>query len=304
MKNYKYISLLFIVTFIMGAEFPVIKIGLETVPPLLFISIRFLFAGLILYVIYSNKVRKEFKKDIIFPSFILSIFLFIGFLTANFGIKYTTATNSGFYISLVVLFTPIIGWLFFKKPIAKAVLICVVIIMVGIFLISTDSGTMNFNIGDLLCILSAIFYSLQIIYTALYVKRHNPLIISLLQIGFVSVWGFCGSLIWETLPKASSIGLYGWMSLIFTGVLATGFVYTVQSFAQTEVTPSNIGIIYSLEPVFSAILSYIILGERIGVKGIIGGTFIVLGAIIYNVLSLKSNRWKVFRRLSYYNKTS
>ena len=99
MKNYKYLSLLFIVTFIMGAEFPIIKIGLETVPPLLFIGIRFLFAGLILFLIYINYVRKTFKKDIIIPSFILSIFLFMGFLTANFGIKFTTATNSGFYIS-------------------------------------------------------------------------------------------------------------------------------------------------------------------------------------------------------------
>ena len=284
-KDYKYISLLFTITFIMGAEFPIIKIGMETVPPLLFIGIRFLFAGLILFIIYINYVRNAFKKDIIIPSFILSIFLFMGFVTANFGIKSTTATNSGFYISLVVLFTPILGWLFFKKPIAKEVLISVVIILVGIFLISTDSGTMNFNIGDLLCLLSALFYSLQIIFTALYVKRHNPLIISLLQIGFVSVWGFCGSLIWETLPKVSSISLYGWMSLIFTGVLATAFVYTVQSFAQTEVPPSKVGIIYSFEPVFAAVLSSIMLGERIGVKGIIGGIFIVSGALIYNILS-------------------
>ena len=116
-----------------------------------------------------------------------------------------------FIFPLVVLFTPILGWLIFKKPIGKETLICVVIILVGIFLISTDSGTMNFNIGDLLCLLSALFYSLQIIFTALYVKRHNPLIISLLQIGFVSVWGFCSSFIWETLPNVSSISLYGWM---------------------------------------------------------------------------------------------
>ena len=289
MKSYKYISLLFIVTIIMGAEFPIIKIGLKTVPPLLYISIRFLFASLILFIIYIKHVRSAFKKNIIIPSLILSFFLFMGFLTANFGIKFTTATNSAFYISLVVLFTPILEWLLFKKPITKEVLISAVIILLGIFLISTDSGTMNFNTGDFLCLLSALFYSLQIIFTALYVKRHNPLVISLLQIAFVSVWGCCGSLIWETLPKASSISLYGWLSLIFTGVLATAFVYTVQSFAQTEVPPSKIGIIYSFEPVFAAVLSSIMLGERIGVKGIIGGIFIVLGAFIYNILSFKSN---------------
>jgi drug/metabolite transporter (DMT)-like permease len=289
MKNYKYILLLIIVTFFMGAEFPVIKIGLETVPPLLFIGIRFLIAGLILFIFYFNRIKSAFKKDIIIPALILSIFLFMGFLTANFGIKYTTATNSGFYISLVVLFTPILGWLIFKKSMAKEVLISIAIIVVGIYLISTDSGTMSFNTGDMLCLLSAIFYSLQIIFTALYVTRHNPLVISLLQIGFVSILGFCGSLVFETLPKVSSIGLQGWMSLIFTGILATAFVYTVQSFAQTVVPPSNIGIIYSFEPVFSAVLSFIMLGEKLGIKGIIGGSFIVTSAIIYNILSYNSN---------------
>jgi drug/metabolite transporter (DMT)-like permease len=289
MKKYKYIILLLIVTFIMGAEFPVIKIGLETVPPLFFICIRFLFAGLILVVIYFKHVRDAINKDIIIPSFILSIFLFMGFVTANFGIKYTTATNSGFYISLVVLFTPILGWLFFKKSIAKEVMISVVFILAGIFLISIDSGAMNFNSGDLLCLLSAVFYSLQIIFTDLYVKRHNPLIISILQIGFVSVWGLGGSLIFETLPELGSIGLYGWICLVFTGVMATAFVYTVQSFAQTEVQPSNIGIIYSFEPVFSAVLSCIMLGEGMGIKGIIGGVFIVSSTIIYNILPNKSN---------------
>lgn len=289
MRNYKYISLLFIATIIMGAEFPIIKIGLKTVPPLFFIAIRFLFAFFILFIIYINHVRNVLKKDIIIPSFILSIFLFAGFLTANFGIKYTTATNSGFYISLVVLFTPILEWVFFKKSISKRIFLCVVISLVGIFLISTDSLSMNFNYGDLLCLISALFYSLQIIFTALYVKRHNPLIISLFQIGFVSILGIFSSCFLETLPKISSIGLYGWLSLTFTGVVATAVVYTIQSFAQTEVSPSNIGIIYSHEPVFAAILSYIMLGERIGLKGMIGGIFIVFSAIIYNILPSNTN---------------
>jgi drug/metabolite transporter (DMT)-like permease len=76
-------------------------------------------------------------------------------------------------------------------------------------------------------------------------------------------------------------GLIG--ALLLTAVLATGFAFSVQNWAQQFTPPAHTALIFALEPVFAALTSRLVLGERLGGKVFMGSALILAGMVISEV---------------------
>ena len=71
--------------------------------------------------------------------------------------------------------------------------------------------------------------------------------------------------------------------MVVTAVLATGFAFTVQNWAQQYTPPAHTAVIFALEPVFAALSSWAVVGERLGGKVLLGSGLILCGMIVSEI---------------------
>ena len=70
------------------------------------------------------------------------------------------------------------------------------------------------------------------------------------------------------------------LTITLTAVFATGFAFSVQNWAQQYTPPAHTALIFALEPVFAALTSRIVMGERLGAKALAGAGLVLLGMVI------------------------
>ncbi len=271
-KSTAFISL-FLVSVVWGATFPLVKASLDYITPLGFITLRFLLGFLILAVFLFKYLRGS--RDALLPGIILSIFLFLGYLFQTVGLKYTTSSHSGFITGLYVVFTPIFAIFIIKERISAKVAAAVVLALLGLYLLSNMSGGVNF--GDFLTLLCAIAYAIQVVLVAKYSRLHNPTTLTLIELAFVFLFSTGGWAMEGFYVEWNWIMIFG---VIFTGIFATAIAILAQTHAQRVIPSSHAAIIYTTEPVFAGIFSYIFLGETLGMRGMIGAGLILLGMLL------------------------
>jgi len=276
-KSLKADLALLLVTIFWGAGFPATKIALQTMTPYYHIGIRFAVASLLLSLLFFKKLR-NLNKSLIKPALILSSLLFATYAFQTVGIQYTTASKSGFFSGLAMLIVPLFSIFYQKTKLELKTIISVVTATLGLFLLSYTGSDFNFNIGDFLTILCSICYAWQLLFTGTYVQKHDAILLAIVQLFFVSLYGMAFAVILEPLPANMSVPSF-W-SLMFSAVFCTAFAFWMQTTAQKFTAASHIALIFTMEPVFGALTSFLLLNEMLGARGIIGGILIVSAMII------------------------
>ena len=275
-ENHKYNIYMVIATIFFGMTYVLTKICLNYSTELHIISFRFLIAFVISLIFLQKKIFPIKIKEILY-SLILSVLLFMVFITMTIGVKYTTATNASFLISLSVIFIPFFSWIFNKEKPKKSIFIVLIIALIGIMLLTLDKN-LEFHIGDILCLICSLLFSFHVLITERFVKNNNPITLGVLQFGGVAVLSFLVQYPIEkfTLPKNEKF----WISLMILSVFCTALAYIIQTVSQKKLSSTLIGLILSLEPIFSGIFGYFILNEYLSPQQYIGA-FLLLISIIY-----------------------
>lgn len=275
-ENHKYNIYMFIATIFFGMTYVLTKICLNYSTELHIISFRFLIAFVISLIFLQRKIFPIKIKEILY-SLILSVLLFMVFITMTIGVKYTTATNASFLISLSVIFIPFFSWIFNKEKPKKSIFIVLIIALIGIMLLTLDKN-LEFHIGDILCLICSLLFSFHVLITERFVKNNNPITLGVLQFGGVAILSFLVQYPIEkfTLPKNEKF----WISLMILSVFCTALAYIIQTVSQKKLSSTLIGLILSLEPIFSGIFGYFILNEYLSPQQYIGA-FLLLISIIY-----------------------
>ena len=275
-ENHKYNICMFIATIFFGMTYVLTKICLNYSTELHIISFRFLIAFVISLIFLQRKIFPIKIKEILY-SLILSVLLFMVFITMTIGVKYTTATNASFLISLSVIFIPFFSWIFNKEKPKKNIFIVLIIALIGIMLLTLDKN-LELHIGDILCLICSLLFSFHIIITERFVRNNNPITLGVLQFGGVAILSFLVQYPIEkfSLPKNENF----WISLLILSVFCTALAYIIQTVSQKKLSSTLIGLILSLEPIFSGIFGYFILNEYLSLQQYIGA-FLLLISIIY-----------------------
>ena len=299
MKKYLPETLLMLNTVIWGATFVIIKSALTDISPLLFISVRFLFATIILLP-FAFKIFRNINKETFLGGLLLGFLYFTGFSTQTIGLNYTTATKSAFITGTFIIFTPLFQILIERRPPSKGVIIGIFMALIGlIFLTSTGDSLLavfseinqNFNIGDFFTLICAIVFSLYLVYLDIISKKSDYKLLVFLQISVTGVCGILFSLlftVWEVEKVHFNFNYNLFFAILYTSVLATVLTTTIQTMYQKFVTPSIAGIILSFEPIFAAVFAFFMLNEKISNFGLIGCLLIFCGLIISEIYKKKN----------------
>ena len=274
-ENHKYNIYMFIATIFFGMTYVLTKICLNYSTELHIISFRFLIAFVISLIFLQRKIFPIKIREILY-SLVLSVLLFMVFITMTIGVKYTTATNASFLISLSVIFIPFFSWVFNKEKPKKSIFIILIIALIGIMLLTLDKN-LEFHIGDILCLICSLLFSFHVLITERFVKNNNPITLGVLQFGGVAVLSFLVQYPIEkfTLPKNEKF----WISLMILSVFCTVIAYIIQTISQKKLSSTLIGFILSLEPIFSGIFGYFILNEYLSLQQYIGALLLLISVI-------------------------
>lgn len=285
LKRYVADGLLLAVTFVWGTTFVLVQDAIQIIPVFVFLAIRFCVGGLILLapVIFTPSLRIHLKQRTIWlRGALLGIWLFLGYAFQTLGLLYTTPAKSGFITGLCVVLVPVFALLILKKRTPKAAWLGVAIATGGLFLLS-HSKTGGINVGDVLTLLCAITFAIQIVYVGKYAPAHAALPLAAIQILTVGVLSLMATAFTPVpvaqLQRELLHPTVLW-SLAITTVLATAVAYFAQMTFQQFTTPTRTALIFATEPVFAALASYLWTSDRLGPASWLGCLLILCGMLV------------------------
>lgn len=274
------------VAFIWGATFVVVQNAMSFVGPFSFNGIRFLLAGMILFIIQLIFMKKTPIKHVGYSSgagIIVGFFLFVGYLLQTFGLLYTTSSKAGFLTGLSIVMVPILSFIFLKQKANLFIVLGITAATIGLFLL-TAGDAFQFNIGDLLVLGCAVAFAAHILVNGFFSKKVSPLLLSTTQILAVGLFSSICAFLFEDWEKLFSMSLWTNRSFLFalllTSLFATSLAFFIQTTAQKYTSPTRVAIIFAMEPVFAAITGVLVANEQLSISAIIGCICIFLGMIV------------------------
>lgn len=283
---------LLLTALIWGTAFGAQSKGMDFVAPFTFNGFRSFIAILalgicLLIVWFRNHRNPNFRlvnnKKAIFGSLLCGLCLFFGTSIQQVGISMTSVGKAGFLSALYIILVPILG-LFLKKKLSPKIWLCVVISLIGLYLLCIKEN-FTIELGDFLILLSTLGFAVQILIIDHISNDINPILLSIIQFGVVGIL----SLFPITIIEKPTIGatIQAMPYLLFAGILSSGIAYTLQTVGQKYTNPTVASLILSLESVFAAFTGLIFLNEQMALQEFIGCLFIFT-AIILSQINFKN----------------
>ena len=264
------------------------KIGLDVIPPLFCLAVRYILAFLLLLPFTIKRLKANMTKGQIIPFIVISAFTAASFITCAFSLIYTTATNAGFLMSTAILFTPFLSYFVLKQKIDKKHALPIIIVVVGLYLLCSGGGSFVFGLGEFFGILCAVSGAGMLVFSSKYLKNSDPITVTVMQTGFTGLFCIIFALIFEDIPSLGSVPMVGWGVILYLAVGCTCIAYLLQNLSLRKVPATYVAMAFCSEPIFTAAASYFLLGEVLPLKGLIGAGLIMASITMASLMPQES----------------
>lgn len=268
-----------------GWSFVATKIAVEYVTPAELLALRYIFAiPILLGVMIAKKVKFPFEKQDKIAVALGSTIITIHFLIQITGLKTTSATNTGWIISISPLVMAFLAFLILKEKITYKQIIGIIVATIGIILLVSRGNFTELDwlssTGDWLVLASACTWAFYSIATRFVSQRQNPLAVTigvlgpsalviLVYVGFTSDWS-----------KFLQLPLKPVLAIIFLGVFAMGLAQWFWQAEMAKVGAARAGFFLYLEPLATTALAVPYLNEEFGPFAAIGGMMVLAGVYV------------------------
>ena len=287
--------LLLITAAIWGSAFVAQRVGMEFIGPHTFNGIRFLIGSAVLVPLviwlsrrlansnqaeYTDKPAKQGGSGLVWGGIIAGAVLFIGATLQQMGLVYTTAGKAGFITSLYIVLVPIMG-IALKQKAGLGIWVGAILALIGLYLLSITSD-FTLEYGDFLMFIGAFFWAGHVLVIGWLAPKYDPLKLSIIQFFVCGLLSMCVALVYETIIWADV--MLAMESILYAAIMSTGIAYTLQVVAQQDAKPSHAAIILSGEAMFAVLAGWLILGEILTIRGMIGCALIMVGMLVSQLL--------------------
>jgi drug/metabolite transporter (DMT)-like permease len=278
--------LLLAATFVWGATFIVIKSALADSTPLVFNAVRMAFAAIVLCAIFFRQLR-HLPAGALRAGFEIGTVMWLGYEFQTAGLLYTSASKSAFLTGLSVVLVPLLLAVFWGRHVNRYTLAGVAAALVGLYFLCVPAGQglslASLNRGDLLTLACALAFAFQIIILGRSAQHYGFAHLVPIEIAVCAAWMIV------SIPIADRHGFIRFTAamvwaLAVTALLGTVACFIVQAWAQRFTPPTHTALIFALEPVFAGVTSYILIGERLGRRGLLGAALILIGVLASELL--------------------
>lgn len=260
-----------------GMSYLFMALGASEIPAIELVALRCGLAFLALVLIFNRHLKKTFSWKLMGYSAFAGTLLFAVFYFLIVGVIDTSASTAGFLASTTVVIVPIIRATWTRKLPDLKTIIAIFIVLLGLFLL-TGADLSQLNFGAVMCLASAALYAIYIILSKCFVEKIDAMSLGIWQLGFSSLYALVGTLLFETpvLPHTGKV----WMAILGLALVCSAYGWVMQTVVQSYISAEFTSIMFSLEPIFTAIFAFLFFGERLAGLSYLGTLLIFLGVLI------------------------
>ncbi len=265
-----------------GIYFPFAKLILAKLAPMVFLVFRLGIGALVLFTL-SIRQRKSFairRSDIGIVVLAGLIGIVLHQLVQVIGLQHTTATNTGWILTLIPPVSGFLGWVFLKERIALRQVAGLIVAMIGVvFFVSRGAPIeLSFirNIGDVLALASVVTWSVYTVMTKSRLTTYDSLPISAIHMGL----GFVVFLLIGGRQIPSEIAVLDhveWLIVILIGIIPSGLAYYWWIAGLKRLSVVGTSTFLFVEAMTTSITGFLLLGEQFTIPMVAAGVVIIIG---------------------------
>lgn len=293
--------LLLLAASIWGVAFVAQSVGMDYVGPFTFNAVRSLIGGIVLvpFIFIFNKKDKmddtkndssqkayKDKRMLMTGGVSCGAILFAASSLQQIGIQYTTVGKAGFITALYIVIVPLIS-IFLRKSNTVKIWIGVILAVVGMYLLCIKQGESGLQLGDALILGCAIMFSFHILAVEYFSPLVNGIKMSCIQLFTCSFLSGIFMLCFETFNLNNILN--AWLPILYAGALSSGVVYTLQIIGQKGLNSTVASLIMSLESVISLLAGWVILGQALSKRELMGCIIVFMAIILVQLPERKNN---------------
>ncbi len=324
-RDLKAESLLILATFIWGGTFAAIKTALGDISPMLLVGVRFVLASVLgLPVLLQlrpggsgdsrlNPGKKSFLRYFT-PAvwgwgFVIGLGMLFGYAGQTIGLKYTSVARSGFITYSFVLLVPFLQFFILKKRPGWGNLLGLLIVFWGfsffidpyrtplsfrdytplrILEVGDFLGAGGLNIGDIYTLIGALGYAFYVVLLDRATRVVHPGAVTVIQMFFCGFFAMALSPLVETPVLIPTWRLAG--AMFYLIVLGSILALALMNWFQKQLSPLRAVLIYSTEPVFAALIAFVVFGNGMSEREILGAGLIVSGIVVSDIWNIFASR--------------
>lgn len=275
-----YGGLLILLCLFWGIGNPITKLTLQSITPFFCLAFRFSFAFLLFLALYYKKFIAAIRLDNAKEWLPVSLFTALAFIFGTLALDYANATTVGFLKALTVVFTPFLGYFLLKRPLYKRTLFVVAIVVLGMYFLCGNEGVFTFGLGETLALLSAATFAVALTLASKYVRNIGVEALSTAQAGMTAILTTIFAFMLEDYHILPQVPAGAWGGIVYLAIACTFLAYIIQNVSLRHVSAVFVTLAFCTEPIFTAIASRIILGERLTLMGLGGAALIIFGLVL------------------------
>lgn len=232
-------------------------------------------------IVFNKSIRQMTRFDFK-AGLLMGITNFIAYYLQTDGLRFTTPAKNTFITTMYVALSPLLLWIFWhERPRRKTYFVIpLALIGMGVLTNVTASG-LALNYGDLLTLISSIFWALQLIFFGKIASKASSPWVIIFMIGLIQgIAGWCVSFTTETQTFAHIHWLQALIPVALLAILVTFVAQGLQITAQKYTDATSAGLLLMLESFFASVLSVILGYDSLTHSLIIGGAILLLANAI------------------------
>jgi len=269
---------------IWGSSFIALKATLNDTRPYTVIFLRMFFASLFFILFIKKFLQYKFTKRDIKLLLLLSLFEpSLYFMFEVNALRFTSASQAGIIASTMPIITAIFAGILLKELITRKLILGSLLSMIGVVILSTNANTTshatNPLLGNLLELGAMTCGAAYTIIAKKLSSKFSALFITASQAFIGSVF-FLPFFLYEYIQYGFHSSYSSMLWIVYLGIVVTLGGYGLYNFALSKIDASRAAIFINLIPIFSVILGYLVLQEKLNSIQILASLLIIIGVIM------------------------
>ena len=256
------------------------------------IRLRDRFAGRVRREVGATRIQSGWTRTTAVGGALSGLCLFAAMLTQQIGIESTSPGVAAFLTANYVLLVPIFGIVLGQRA-GWGVWGGVALAVFGTFLICFSvedlrRETLHMGRGEAWTLLCAALFAVQMLVVDRFAPNCDMLRFSMVQMAVAGLIALPFVFLPSEVARASWTGFVkGIPALVWLGVVSSGIAYTLQNLGQAKVSAALASIVLSLEGVFATLFGWLILGDMLTARQLLGCGLVFSAVILSQLLSLR-----------------
>ncbi len=256
------------------------KLSMRSMGPFNLTGLRFALAFAVLLLLFRRKF-KDIRPAAVLRGFALGAAFFATIAAELYGLRATDSSTTSFLENTAIVWVPLMEAAIHRSRLRGRTLGSALVTLLGVGLLTLGKSSFRLGHGELLCLLAALLYATAILLTAKFSREDDPLVLGILQVGFIGLLGLAAAFLLETPRLPQSGGEWG--MILMLALVCSCFGFTLQPVAQRYVSAERAGTFCALNPLTAASLGTVFLHERLGLWDLAGAALILTGILIQSL---------------------